>query len=88
MRVCLTKSTERAAGWDFGDFSTEADYLTPSWRLHQSRAISKTKSRGSQPRQYKAILIESEPGEIAKKYLLCLLAVLKNTRRFCFSFRW
>lgn len=53
MRVWLTKSTERAAGLDFGGFSTEADYLTPSWRLHQSRAISKTKSRGSQPRQYK-----------------------------------
>ena len=26
MCVRLTKSTERAAGWDFGDFSTEADY--------------------------------------------------------------
>lgn len=42
MRVCLTKSTERAAGLNFGDISTEADYLTPPWRLDQSRAILKT----------------------------------------------
>lgn len=65
-----TQPTVREAGWRVRDVSTEADYHIPPWCLHQN---SKTKSRGSQPKHCKVILIvESEPSEVEGNFTVII----------------